>query len=97
MAEIVRRRSWGGVLPLGLQASISGSRMAQCASVSITPPLSRGAKRRFTKRVQERTGLSLDADPSHRQPRQDLQLSPLLIEAQSRQSPSEGEFQLRPP
>src|SRR3954462_13647747 len=35
MAEIVRRRSWGGVLPLGRQASISGSSLIQCASVSI--------------------------------------------------------------
>src|SRR5215207_3122648 len=35
MAESVRRRSWGGVLPLGRQASISGSSLIQCASVSI--------------------------------------------------------------
>src|SRR3982751_6643893 len=35
MAEIVRRRSWGGVLPLGRQASISGSSLIQCASDSI--------------------------------------------------------------
>src|SRR3954464_9958309 len=35
MAEIVRRRSWGGVLPLGRHASISGSSLIQCASVSI--------------------------------------------------------------
>src|SRR3954468_5321535 len=35
MAEIVSRRSWGGVLPLGRQASISGSSLIQCASVSI--------------------------------------------------------------
>src|SRR5215203_461224 len=37
MAESVRRRSWGGVLPLGRQASISGSSLIQCASVSIAP------------------------------------------------------------
>src|SRR3982751_4583989 len=35
MAEIVRRRSFGAVLPLGRQASISGSRPIQCASDSI--------------------------------------------------------------
>src|SRR5829696_3321675 len=35
MAVIVRRRSCGGVLPLGRQASISGSSLIQCASVSI--------------------------------------------------------------
>src|SRR5215211_5096483 len=35
MAEIVRRRSWGGVLPLGRHASIRGSSFIQCASVSI--------------------------------------------------------------
>src|ERR1044072_9223595 len=35
MAEIVRRRSWGGVLPLGRHASISSSRLIQCASDSI--------------------------------------------------------------
>src|SRR4051812_1401337 len=35
MAEIVRRRSFGAVLPLGRQASISGSSLIQCASVSI--------------------------------------------------------------
>src|SRR3954468_3994878 len=35
MAEIVRRRSWGGVLPLGRHASISGSSLIQCASDSI--------------------------------------------------------------
>src|SRR3954447_18171371 len=35
MAEIVRRRSWGGVLPLGRHVSISGSSLIQCASVSI--------------------------------------------------------------
>src|SRR3954467_6508154 len=35
MAEIVRRRSFGAVLPLGRQASISGSSLIQCAFVSI--------------------------------------------------------------
>src|SRR4051812_18246127 len=35
MAEIVRRRSWGGVLPLGRHASISGSSLIHCVSVSI--------------------------------------------------------------
>src|SRR3954447_7058643 len=37
MAEMVRRRSFGAVLPLGRQASISGSSLIQCASVSIAP------------------------------------------------------------
>src|SRR5215204_1077897 len=35
MAESVRRRSWGGVLPLGRHASISGSSLIQCASDTI--------------------------------------------------------------
>src|SRR5215207_3692873 len=37
MAEIVRRRSWGGVLPLGRHASSSGSRSIHAPSVSIAP------------------------------------------------------------
>src|SRR4051794_9935613 len=37
MAEIVRRRSWGGVLPLGRHVSISGSRSIHAPSVSIAP------------------------------------------------------------
>src|SRR3954454_17206931 len=37
MAEIVRRRSWGGVLPLGRHVSISGSRSIHASSVSIAP------------------------------------------------------------
>src|SRR3954451_18941589 len=35
MAESVRRRSWGGALPWGRHASISGSSLIQCASGSI--------------------------------------------------------------
>src|SRR3954447_23730673 len=35
IAEIVRQRSWGGVLPLGRHASISGSRSIHAPSVSI--------------------------------------------------------------
>src|SRR5215207_3635677 len=35
MAEIVRRKSFGAVLPLGRHASIRGSSFIQCASVSI--------------------------------------------------------------
>src|SRR3954463_1306085 len=35
IAEIVRRRAWGGVLPLGRPASISGSRSIHAPSVSI--------------------------------------------------------------
>src|SRR4051812_48525050 len=37
MAEIVRRRSWGRVLPLGRHVSISGSRSIHAPSVSIAP------------------------------------------------------------
>src|SRR3954451_1222137 len=37
MAEIVRRRSWGGVLPLGRDVSISGSRSIHAPSVRIAP------------------------------------------------------------
>src|SRR3954454_6844234 len=37
MAEIVRRRSWGGVLTLGRHVSISGSRSIHAPSVSIAP------------------------------------------------------------
>src|SRR3954468_24902563 len=60
IAESVRRRSWGGVLPLGRLASTSGSNSAHCAFVSIAPPLSRGAKRPQPHPVQARTGLSLE-------------------------------------
>src|SRR3954468_7589440 len=56
MAESVRRRSRGGVLPLGRQASISGSSRGHCASVSIAPPHPRGAKRPSSQPVQARTG-----------------------------------------
>src|SRR3954449_8588427 len=58
MAEIVRRRSCGGVLPLGRHASISGSSVVHCASANIAPPLSKGAKRPKTYPVQARTGPS---------------------------------------
>src|SRR3954453_22237771 len=37
-AESVRRRSWGGVLPLGRHCSTSGSSRPHCVSVSIAPP-----------------------------------------------------------
>src|SRR3954466_15014269 len=56
MAEIVRRRSWGGVLPLGRHVSISGSRFIQCASASIAPPHPGGAKCYPDAEVQGRTG-----------------------------------------
>src|SRR3954462_13501211 len=35
IAEMVRRRSWGGVLPLGRHASSNGSKLIHCASDSI--------------------------------------------------------------
>src|SRR3954454_18289557 len=56
MAEIVRRRSWGGVLPLGRHASISGSSFIQCASASIAPPHPGGPKCYPGAEVQGRTG-----------------------------------------
>src|SRR3954453_2448255 len=58
MAEIVRRRSWGGVLPLGRHVSISGSSVVQCASASIAPPHPGGAKCYPGAEVQGRTGSS---------------------------------------
>src|SRR4051812_11824140 len=58
MAEIVRRRSWGGVLPLGRHVSISGSSFIQCASASIAPPHPGGAKCYPGADVQGRTGSS---------------------------------------
>src|SRR3954470_2035257 len=58
MAEIVRRRSWGGVLPLGRHVSISGSSFIQCASASIAPPHPGGAKCYPGAEVQGRTGPS---------------------------------------
>src|SRR3954453_11157891 len=56
MAEIVRRRSWGGVLPLGRHVSISGSSFIQCASASIAPPHPGGAKCYPGAEIQGRTG-----------------------------------------
>src|SRR3954449_1804894 len=56
MAESVRRRSWGGVLPLGRHVSISGSSFIQCASASIAPPHPGGAKCYPSAEVQGRTG-----------------------------------------
>src|SRR4028118_956406 len=56
MAEIVRRRSWGGVLPFGRQASTSSSRTAHCASLSISPPRSEETKRQQSEAVQATTG-----------------------------------------
>src|SRR4051812_36896022 len=55
-AEIVRRRSWGGVLPLGRHVSISGSSFIQCASASIAPPHPGGPKCYPGAEVQGRTG-----------------------------------------
>src|SRR4051812_14804936 len=58
-AEIVRRRSWGGVLPLGRHVSISGSSFIQCASASIAPPHPGGPKCYPGAEVQGRTGSNL--------------------------------------
>src|SRR5215212_5879330 len=58
MAAIVRRRSFGAVLPLGRHASISGSSLIQCASASMAPPHPGGAKCYPGEEVQGRTGPS---------------------------------------
>src|SRR3954462_1611893 len=58
MADRVRRRFWGGVLPWGRHASISRSSLIHCASVSMVPPHPRGAKRPQSHPVQARTGPS---------------------------------------
>src|SRR3978361_647397 len=58
MAVIVRRRSCGGVLPLGRHASISGFSFVHSASPSIASPHSGGGKRPHTEPVQGRTGRS---------------------------------------
>src|SRR5215212_4778856 len=55
MAAIVRRRSFGAVLPLGRHASISGSSLIQCASASMAPPHPGGAKCYPGEEVQGRT------------------------------------------
>ena len=49
MAKIVRCRSYGAVLPFGRHASISGSSIAHCVSVSITPPYQEGRNARSWK------------------------------------------------
>src|SRR4029078_12940941 len=67
MADRVRRRFWGGVLPLGGQASISGSSRSHCRSVSIAPPHPRGAKRLQSEPVQARTGPRI-YKPERKQP-----------------------------
>src|SRR4051794_6184118 len=58
MADIVRRRSRGGVLPLGRHASSSGSSLIHCVSVSMAPPHPGGAKCYPGAEVQGRTGPS---------------------------------------
>src|SRR4051794_2246969 len=59
MAEIVRRRSWGGVLPLGRHVSISGSRSIHAPSVSIAPSsFQEGQNANPGAEVQGRTGSS---------------------------------------
>src|SRR3982750_3867152 len=67
MAEIVRRRSWGGVLPLGRQASISGSSLIQCASVSIAlSSFQEGQNARHHKQFRREQALAAAIDvPTH--------------------------------
>src|SRR5204863_5277110 len=63
MAEIVRRRSWGGVLPLGRHASISGSRLIQCASDSIAVSSFReGQNARHHNRFKLEQALAISKD-----------------------------------
>lgn len=50
------RRSCGGVLALGRQASTGGSRTAHCVSLSIVPPESGGTKRMLRQVVETTTG-----------------------------------------
>src|SRR4051812_6740307 len=64
MAEIVRRRSCGGGMPLGRHASISGFSFVHSASPSIAPPHSGGAKRPHAKPAQGRTGRSTPDRPA---------------------------------
>src|SRR3954468_11783948 len=59
MAERVRRRSCGGVLPFGRHTSIRGSRRTHCPSLSIAPPHPGGAKRKTIQSVQATTRPSL--------------------------------------
>jgi hypothetical protein len=58
MASSVRRRSCGGVLPLGRHCSTSSSSIAHCVSVSMAPPQTGRAKRLQAQRVQVITGRS---------------------------------------
>src|SRR5829696_5626853 len=61
MAEIVRRKSWGGVLPLGRHASIRGSSFIQCASVSIAlSSVQEGQTARHHKQFKLEQALSHD-------------------------------------
>src|SRR4051794_9755444 len=64
MAEIVRRRSWGGVLPLGRHVSLSGSSFIQCASASIAPPHPGGAKCYPVRRFKVEQALILPGVPA---------------------------------
>src|SRR3982750_4731227 len=88
MAEIVRRRSWGGVLPLGRHVSISGSSFIQCASASIAPPHPGGAKAIPVRRFKVEQALTLQLQ----QPGFEVSLlcGGLLSAPQSRPSNDEG-------
>src|SRR3954468_15950517 len=60
IAEIVRRRSWGGVLPLGRHASISGSRSIHAPSVSIAlSSFQEGQNARLHNRFKREQALAL--------------------------------------
>src|SRR4051795_3087728 len=61
IAEIVRRRSWGGVLPLGRHASISGSRSIHAPSVSIAlSSFQEGQNARLHNRFKREQALEAD-------------------------------------
>jgi hypothetical protein len=65
MAEIVRRRSWGGVLPLGRHVSISGSRSIHAPSVSIAPSSfqeEQNARHHKQFKLEQALALQLQAD-----------------------------------
>src|SRR3954466_14979478 len=63
IAEIVRRRSWGGVLPWGRHASISASRSSHAPSVSIAlSSFQEGQNARLHNRFKREQALVLIGD-----------------------------------
>jgi len=62
MADKVRRRSCGGVLPLGLHTSISGPSIVHCASVSIEPLHQEEQNARSSKRFKSEQAVARARD-----------------------------------